>query len=384
MENPAKHRRGHGEGAIYQTADGRWRACVDLGWDNGKRQRKYLSAATRAEVARKLRAAQQIADAGLPIAAGRTATFGAWLTTYLDTIAVQRVRPRTLEMYKGYANHRIIPTIGGHRLDKLQPEHLERFYRGLAADGLSNATILQCHRIISRALKVAMQRGYVARNVATLVDAPAVQRAEVSPPTLAQGKAILKAATDLRNAARWSVAMALGLRQGEALGLSWADVDLNGGSMAIRQALQRQQGKGLVLVEPKSRAGRRTIALTPELVSQLRAHRKQQRAERLAAGPTWTEHDLVFAQANGKPVDPRADYAAWKALLKAADVPDYRLHDARHFAATLLLSQGVPARVAMEILGHSQIGLTLGTYSHVGRELARDAADRVGAALWSG
>ena len=115
----------------------------------------------------------------------------------------------------------------------------------------------------------------------------------------------------------------------------------------------------------------------------LRAQRAAQLSERLAAGTAWhNQHDLVFVTELGAPLDPAADHREWQALLKAAGVPRARLHDARHTAATLLLSQGVSARVVMEILGHSQITLTLGTYSHVMPELARDAADRMAAALW--
>jgi integrase len=159
-------------------------------------------------------------------------------------------------------------------------------------------------------------------------------------------------------------------------------VDLDAGWLSVRQALQRQPGVGLVLVKPKSRAGRRTIALPPQLREILRAHRAAQLQERLAAGSEWRDHGLVFCQVNGKPLDPRSDHRAWRAVLTAAGVRQARLHDARHTAATLLLTQGVPARVVMEILGHSQIALTLGTYTHVAPEVAEDAALRMGEALW--
>ncbi len=127
--------------------------------------------------------------------------------------------------------------------------------------------------------------------------------------------------------------------------------------------------------------GQVSATLPPQLAEALRTHRAEQTAERLRAGSEWSDHGLVFAQPNGKPIEPRNDYRAWKSLLRAAGVRDARLHDARHTAATLLLSQGVQARVAMEILGHSQISLTLGTYSHVVPELQQDAAERVGRAL---
>jgi integrase len=150
----------------------------------------------------------------------------------------------------------------------------------------------------------------------------------------------------------------------------------------IRRALQRQTGKGLVLVEPKSRAGRRTIMLPEPLRRLLLAHREWQDGQRAAAEEAWEEHGFVFAQPNGRPIDARRDWLNSKALLAAAEVRDARLHDARHTAATLLLQQGVAARVAMQVPGHSQITLTLGTCSHVVPELAKDAPDRMGRALW--
>ena len=238
------------------------------------------------------------------------------------------------------------------------------------------------HRVISRALKVAMQRGRVARNVATLVDAPTVTRDEIVPLTAAEARRLLDAAREIPNGARWSVALALGLRQGEALGLLRDVVDLDAGTLTVRRALQRQKGKGLVLVEPKSKAGRRTIKLPDPLRDALRAHRAKQLEQRMAAANVWEDGGFVFCQPNGRPIDARRDWLDWKGLLKAAGVRDARLHDARHTAATMLLQQGVPARVAMQILGHSQISLTLGTYSHVVPELADEAAERMETALW--
>jgi integrase len=193
---------------------------------------------------------------------------------------------------------------------------------------------------------------------------------------------VLEAADGRRNAARWSVTLALGLRQGKALGLPRDAVDLDLETLTVRQALQRQPGNGLVLVQPKSRVGRRTIALPGPLREGLRADRTGQLAERMAAGSLWRDNGLVFCQVDGRPIDPRSDHRAWRALLVDANVRQARLHDARHTAATLLMQQGVPARVAMEILGHSQISLMLGTYSHVVPEVAQDAARRRGEALW--
>jgi integrase len=376
-------RSSNGRSSIYLGADGRWHGRVSMGTKNdGTPDRRHVTGTTEKTVTAKVTALEKQRQAGGVADAKRPPTVEQWLTHWLNTIAVRKIRASTLTGYRSKVRTRIVPAIGQHRLDKLQPEHLEAMYAAWSEDGLSGASALQAHRILSRALKVAVQRGRIARNVAQLVDAPSVQRVEVEPLTATEARALLGVAKDARNAARWSVALALGLRQGEALGLMWDDVDLDAATLTVRRALQRQPGNGLVMVEPKSRAGRRTIALPTQLVDALKAQRSAQLTERLRAGTEWNDTRLIFAQPNGRPVDPRADWGEWKRLLRIAGIRDARLHDARHTAATLLLQQGVPARVAMQILGHSQISLTLGTYSHVVPELATEAAARMGTALW--
>lgn len=372
-----------GESSISQDKAGRWHGWVSMGTGaGGGRDRRHVSGATRAAVVKKVRELERQRESGAVPQAGKAPTVEAWLEHWLTTIAVARVRPSTYQGYESKVRQRIIPALGHHRLDRLQPEHVERFYAGMLAEGCASATVLQVHRVLSRALKVAVQRGRVARNVCTLVDAPSLKRDEISPLDADEARRVLAACRGEWNEARWSVALALGLRQGEALGLQWSDLDLDAGTLTVRRALQRLRGKGLVFVEPKSRAGRRTIVLPATLRRALTEHAEKQHAMRELMPEDWHEHQLVFCQVDGKPIDPAADYKAWKRLLKAAEVRDARLHDARHTAATLLLLQGVPARVAMQILGHSQISLTLGTYSHVVPELATEAAQRMESALW--
>jgi integrase len=376
---PASTKRATGESSIYQEADGRWHGFVSIGKENGRRDRRHVSAAKRAEVVTKVRALEAKRDAGMVEAAGKAPTVGDWL----ENIAARKVRARTLESYRSTIRLHLRPGIGHHRLDRLQPEHLERLYGALADKGLSSASILRVHRVLSRALRVASQRGKVARNVATLVDPPAVKRPETALPLSAtEARQVIAAAQTHRNSARWTVALAVGLRQSEALGLRWADVDLEKGALSVRRGLHRVGGQGLVYEEPKADRSRRTVALPAQLVEALRAHRAAQLEERIAAGPVWQDHDLVFAQPNGRPIERKSDWRSWKALLREADVREVRLHDARHTAATLLLSEGVHPRVVMEVLGHAQMRTTTDTYSHVMPALGRDAADRMGSALW--
>jgi hypothetical protein len=179
-------------------------------------------------------AAVVVASGTKPLAVGH------WLTFWLDHVAPARVQPSTLDGYRSKVTHRIVPARGGYRLDALQPEHVEAWRDGLRAEGLAAATVLQRFRILSRALMVAVQRGKISRNVCTLVDAPSVDRDEVRPLTAVQARRILAVAADDQNPARWSVALSLGLRQGEALGIAWDAVDLDAGTLTVRQALQRR------------------------------------------------------------------------------------------------------------------------------------------------
>ena len=179
-----------------------------------------------------------------------------------------------------------------------------------------------------------------------------------------------------RVGALFTVALALGLRQGEALGLRWDAVDFTAGSLHVRTALQ-WVGKNWQLVEPKSVRSRRVVALPRVAIVALRAHRVRQKKERLLAGGDWQDTGLVFTTRSGTAIDPNNLTKEFKRVLKQVGLPAVRFHDLRHTAATFLLAQGVDARTIMETLGHSQISLTLNTYSHVLPVLQRDAADRM-------
>jgi integrase len=231
-------RASNGRSSIYLGSDGRYHGRVSMGLKiDGTPDRRHVMAPTEKAVTAKVALLEAQRRAGTVTDAKRPPSVEQWLTHWLDTIAARKVRPSTLYDYRNKVRGRIVPSLGAHRIDRLLPEHLEAAYARWASEGLSGATILKCHRILSRALKVAMQRGHIARNVATLVDAPSTDRKEVEPLSAIEARAVLDAATGQHNAARWSVALALGLRQGEALGLPWSAIDrttdaTSGGSTA--------------------------------------------------------------------------------------------------------------------------------------------------------
>lgn len=194
-------------------------------------------------------------DTGTLVVTGSTQTVGDWVEFWLESIAAARVRPPTLHSYRGYVRNRIVPAMCRHRFDRLQLEHVEAFYRQSLQDNLAPATVLQMHRILSRALKVAMRRGRVPRNVATLVDAPTVRRTEVAPLAATTARQVLAAAAGDRNAARWSVALALGLRQGETLGLQWDDLDLDRARVTVSGRSNASMIAGSFWSSPRAQPG---------------------------------------------------------------------------------------------------------------------------------
>ncbi|HEX3424882.1 MAG TPA: site-specific integrase [Acidimicrobiales bacterium] len=228
---------------------------------------------------------------------------------------------------------------------------------------------------------MAERWGLVARNVAELTEPVTVRRRQVEPFTLDEVDRLLAVCASDRLGAFYIVCMATGLRPGEALGLSWEDLDIDrpDAYLRVRRSLKRGPG-GLTLGETKTTRSRRTIPLPAVATRALREHRRRQREERLAAGPKWTDLGLVFTTIRGTPVDEPAASRNFGRLQDEAGVRRHRLNDTRHTAASLLLAEGVAPRVVMEVLGHSY-QLTMDTYSHVMPTLLRDAADAMYRAL---
>jgi len=226
------------------------------------------------------------------------------------------------------------------------------------------------------ALGTAEKWELVPRNVAALVDAPRIKRYEAQTLTSEQARELVKATAADRLSALYTVALALGLRLGEALGLGWEDVDLANRRLRVRRSLQRIDGK-LQFVETKSEHSNRTLRLPAVCVSSLARHAESQSRERAWAGSKWIESGLCFTSRVGTPLDGPNVTHQFQRLLEAASLPRMRFHDLRHSAATLLIAQGVHARTVMEILGHSQIAITMNLYGHVLPELHDEAAEKM-------
>lgn len=411
-KRPEGTRRPNGASSIYLGKDGKWHGWVTMGVrDDGKPDRRHVQRKTEAEVIEAVRELERQRDSGRVARPGRPWTVEKWLVHWVENIAAPTVRPNTLVGYRAAVYGHLVPGIGAHRLDRLQPEHLESLYRKLAdkigkhGKKLRPATIHQAHRTVRTALGEAIRRGHITTNPAEIARPPRIPEEEIVPFTRGEAARLLHACRDRRNGVRFMVALTLGLRKGEALGLQWRDIDFAERTMAIRRSLQparwqhgcsqkdpcgrkhaghcpKRHGGGVVAQEVKSRAGRRVVGIPKPLLDALRQHQDAQRREREAAGNLWHEEGWVFTNRLGRPVHPRTDHNEWKALLKAAGVRDARLHDARHTAATMLLVLGVPSRAVMDVMGWSHIGMTT-RYQHITPELTVSIADQIGGLLWA-
>ena len=282
--------------------------------------------------------------------------------------------------YKVNVEKHLVPTIGKIRLDELTPLHVQEMMNNRLRSGLSTKSVAYVHQVLRTALGLAVRWDMVSRNVARLVDRPRIQRKPVNPLTPEEARRFLAAIRGHRLEALFSVALALGLRQGEALGLRWEDIDFGGGTLRVAHQLQRIEGK-LTLVPPKTNKSRRTLVMPTMIVDRLREHEKRQMAERLWSGSRWSNTGLVFTNRNGDPTQARHVIEQFHEALRHAGLRRVRFHDLRHSCATLLLVQGVSPRVVMEVLGHSEIALTMNAYSHVVPELQQEAARSMQAIL---
>lgn len=381
-------RRGHGEGSIYQRAsDGLWVASVDLGYVNGKRKRKPIYGKTRKEVAEKLKTALHDQQIGTLPREAKKQTVTQYLNDWLQHAVKPSVRPKTYASYKQLCDLYIIPDLGHVLLSQLSPQQIQRFENNLAKrtvkrTGLpiSTRTVGYCHAVLRRALNQAVRYGLLGRNPATVIAAPKRTRPEARFLTPDQARAFLASVKGDRLEGLYTVAVTTGLRQGELLGLTWDNIDLEAGSLTVNKAAQRVDGK-LTFVEPKSKTSKRTIPLTTTAVAALRAHRIHQLEERLLAGSAWKEQDLVFPNTIGGIYDAGNMVREFHEALKRAELPPINFHSLRHTCASLLLAQHTPMKVVQDLLGHSDFYITANTYSHVVQDLQREAANKMDSLL---
>lgn len=372
-------RRGHNEGTIFERKDEDGKVTgfrAQLSLPNGRR--RSVSGKTKAEVQKKLREAQ-IALAQGRLVASPGQTVAQYLAGWLGTVR-HSLKPRTHEVYSLNVN-RVAPHVGRVRLDMLQPAHVQDCYNALLAGGLSARTVQQAHMVLHKALADAVRMDLVARNASEGASVPRPTHREMRTLTSDQLTLLFDATRGDRFSSLWVLLSTTGLRVGEALGLQWGDVDLRARTLVVRRALQRQRDGGLVFVEPKTHQSRRTVQLGGLSCAALQEQHERQAFEQRTAAAEWQDRDLVFCTAFGTPLDRGRIHLNWVAALRKSGLPQVRVHDLRHTAATIMLTEGVHPKVVQEMLGHSSISVTLDIYSHVAPTMHREAVDRLDVVL---
>lgn len=299
--------------------------------------------------------------------AGQIPTDRTSLADYLSKwlgIHKQNVAPSAHKRYEELLRVHVVPPLGARQLRRLKPFDIQRLYTDLAGK-IENRTIQRVHRVLKQALSQAVAWEIIAVNPAHHVRSPRVQEPEPYVPDTDVLAAILRAAEGKYCRDIFLFALYTGMRKGEILGLRWKDVDFDRSILYVRQSLEYSRGKAPRFKEPKTRAGRRQVALTSEVLQLLRAHRARQLEVRLQAGRDYDEAlDLVFAGRDGKPLRESLTRSQWDRSCRDAGVT-MRFHDLRHAHASFLLMQGAHPKVVSDRLGHSGIEVTMNTYSHV-------------------
>jgi integrase len=370
-------KRVNNEGSIYKRADGRWCGQVLLGCNpNGTPRRKMVYGATQAAAKQALERIKQSIEDGVDIQT-KEQTIAAYLGDWLENTVRPKNKQLTYRSYEWIVRIHLIPALGKLTLSKLTPQKHQAFLNQLSKAGLSPATVKHVNATLRAALSQAQRWQLVRFNGAKLVTLPRGVRYQATILTPDQSKQFLTSLIGQRYEALFTIALTMGLRRGEMLGLRWADIDFTSGMLHVRHSLERVKGEGVRLAEPKSAKAKRSLRIPQVALTALIAQRRAQEIQRQWSGSKWREAGFIFTTNVGTPVSPDDVTQAFPLALAAAGLPKVRFHDLRHSCASLLLSLGVHPKLVRETLGHSSFQLTMDTYSHMIPALRNEVADKM-------
>ena len=400
-----KRVRQNGEGSIYAYKAG-YAAYVWVVTPEGRRQRKFVYGKTRKITHDKWLALQGQAQRG-PVATSAT-ILSDYLQRWLQDVVRPNLAPATSANYDLFVRRYIQPHLGTRKVDKLtvrevqtwlnlirtrcqcceQGKDASRAAARCCAAGQccrqvpSDWTVHQAWTVLRSALSNAVHDEVITRNVAALVRVPVPRPPRTRPWSADEGRRFLESAHDDRDPmyAAFVLLLVLGLRRGELLGLAWQDVNLSQGELQVAWQLQRISGQ-LMRRPVKTAASEAPLPLPTLCVGALDQRRLEQEAARTAAGAAWDDSGLVFTTRYGRPVEPRNFHRHFQQRCESAGVPVVQVHTTRRTCASMLVALDVHPRVAMQILRHSQIAVTMNVYSEVSSVETREALRRLGAQL---
>jgi integrase len=372
LTNRKKSRRRNGDGNTYRHKNG-WRTVIS-------HKGHTVTAMGRSEqesrrLAKEKIKALPIYDGSLVPAAAKLTT-GEYLTNWITKKHKTSIAATTYRRYASLISVHIIPTLGSIKLQAVTKNHVNALMLQMREKGQSARSQQQARAVLSAAFESAMEDDLVASNPVTKSRTITLASPQIHPLSLIEVQTLLTKTTGVQMQARVRIAVLYALRQGEALGLQWKDVDFTKKTVFVWQQIQKIESV-YEFVKLKSDDSIRTLAIDDETLAALKAHKIQQNMDRLAMGDKWVDHDLVFTTTNGKPIDCKTDYRQWHRALAIAGLPIKRLHDARHTAATLLFDQGLDIEVIRRFMGHSSVLLTSKTYVHHSARQLKGAADLI-------
>jgi len=366
-----KKRRGHNEGTVYYEPDrDRWVAEVSIG--PGKRK-KFRFKTKQEAIKKKNEALRELERKTL--ATGPQRKLGDYLEDWIENVHKDNLCISTYVKYKKHIKY-IVSDLGEIWLQKLTPEQVTRFYTKKIKDGLSSKTVHGIHGVLKLALDNAVRWNYVSKNVCDLVKPPRVVSREVVPLDIEQARMLLESVREHRLEVLLTMAVVTGMRRGELLALTWSNIDFERHSLQVVHTVDYIPKYGYVQTEPKTKAGKRLIRLPAFLMDMLEAHHVQQEEQRSKVGTAWENRDLVFPDLKGGYFNPNYLLRVFKKILENAGVPHMHFHDLRHSAATILLCMGINIKVIQSLLGHSDISITLGLYSHLLPTMQQEVVDK--------
>ena len=300
-------------------------------------------------------------------------TIGVFLLGWLEKEHKHNIAHSTYKRYRALLVHHVEPAIGDLELQKTTPSDISKVISSMRVQGQSPRSQQQARALLSVALGEAENKGYIALNPVKKVRVPINRGREIEPLGIEDVKRLLETYKGTYMSARLHIALLAGLRQGEALGLRWTDIDFDSATLEVRNQVQKIDGR-LQLTGLKTDRSRRLIALTEGSLESLKQHERIVEALKKGCGDSWQENDLVFPHIDGTFHPAILDYNAWKRCLRLCGIKQRRLHDARHTAATLMYGQGVGIEVISRALGHSSSAITSKLYVHSALKPLQDAA----------
>lgn len=361
-----------------------WEARCTVGYDlgTGKQIQRSISGKTQKEVAQKLKQLAIEVDKGTYQAPVRL-TLREWLETWQKDY-LGDVKASTAYLYGRNIDQYIVPHLGAVKLEALTAPMVQQLYNTLLSPDkenvkpLSPKTIRNIHGVLHKALQQAVQVGYLRVNPADACKPPRAPKKEMHPLNENELSAFLKAIQGHPYEYLYKITLFTGLREGEVLGLTWDCLDLDHGTLIVKQQIQKERKKGgeYYFDSPKNSKSR-VLSLAPSVVQLFRLQKIRQNTMRVEAGGNWTENNLVFTRADGGYFSSRTAYNSFKRVVQEIGAPDVRFHDLRHSYAVAAIKSGDDIKTVQENLGHATAAFTLDVYAHVTEQMKRDSAQRM-------